>query len=115
MPTKSPLALVKERFTNKEGLVAAVKALATDELWNGRRLNEGKGLDHVSNKKLLHLHEVLSAVKNDFGSRAKLIDAVAESGKRNKDEGYRARLDKRSTPELYSLLSASKKRNKTKA
>ena len=112
MPTKPPLALVKERFSNKEGLVAAVKALATDELWNGRRLNEGKGLDHVSNKKLLHLHDVLSSVKKDFGSRAKLIDAVAEAGKRAKDAGYRERLEKRSTPELVSLLTASKKRAK---
>ena len=112
MPTKSPLALVKERFTNKEGLVAAVKALATEELWNARRLNEGKGLDHVSNKKLLHLHDVLSAVKKDFGSRAKLIDAVAEASKRAKDEGFRTRLEKRSTPELFSLLSAAKKRAK---
>lgn len=113
MPTKSPLALVKERFTNKEGLVAAVKALATDELWNDRRLNEGKGLDHVSNKKLLRLHDVLSALKKDFGSRAKLIDALAEAGKRSKDAGYRERLEKRSTPELASLMSAAKKRAKS--
>lgn len=112
MPTKSPLALVKERFTNKEGLVAAVKALATDELWNGRRLNEGKGLDHVSNKKLLHLHDVLASVKQDFGSRAKLIAAVAEAEKRSKDDGFRARLEKRSTPELVALLATAKKRAK---
>ena len=112
MPTKSPLALVKERFTNKEGLVAAVKALATDELWNGRRLSDDKGLAHVSNKKLLHLHDVLSTVKKDFGSRAKLIDALAEAEKRGKDDGFRTRLDKRSTPELISLLSAAKKRAK---
>ena len=60
MPSKSPLALVKDRFSNKEGLVAAVNALATDDLWNGRRLSEDKGLDHVSNKKLLHLHVTLA-------------------------------------------------------
>lgn len=110
---KSPLALVKERFTNKEGLVAAVKALATDDLWNGRRLNEDKGLDHVSNKKLLHLHDVLSAVKSKHGSRAKLIDALLESEKRNKDAGYRARLETRSTPELWQQLSIAQKRAKS--
>jgi hypothetical protein len=111
--SKSPLALVKERFSNKEGLVAAVKALATDELWNGRRLNENKGLEHVSNKKLLHLHEVLSSVKKDHGSRAKLIDALLEAGKRSKDEGYKARLEKASTPDLYQQLVVANKRKKS--
>lgn len=110
--SKSPLALVKERFSNKEGLVAAVKALATDELWNGRRLNSGKGLEHVSNKKLLHLHDVLSGVKNEYGSRSKLIDALVEAEKRNKDAGYRTRLEKASTPELVQQLTAVKRRTK---
>lgn len=110
--SKSPLALVKERFSNKEGLIAAVKALATDELWNGRRLNSDKGLEHVSNKKLLHLHEVLTSVKNEHGSRAKLIDAVLEAEKRTKDAGYRARLEKASTPELLQQLNVLKRRAK---
>lgn len=110
--SKSPLALVKERFSNKEGLVAAVKALATDELWNGRRLNGDKGLDHVSNKKLLHLHDVLSSVKKDHGSRAKLIDAVVEAEKRGKDAGFRTRLEKASTPELFEQLTVLKRRAK---
>jgi len=110
---KSPLAQVKERFSNKEGLVAAVKALATDELWTGRRLNEGKGLDHVSNKKLLHLHDVLTRVREKHGSRAKLIDALLTAEKRSKDEGYRARLEGHSTPELLQLLTSAEKRAKS--
>jgi hypothetical protein len=109
---KSPLALVKERFQDKAKLVAAVQALATDELWNGDRLNEDKGLTHVSNKKLLHLHDVLSQVKKDHGSRAKLIAAIADGFKRGKDEGFRSGLEKRSTPELAQLLNASQRRTK---
>jgi hypothetical protein len=112
---KSPLAVVKERFKDKAGLVAAVKALTTDELWNGARLNEDKGLDHVSNKKLLHLHDVLSAVKKEHGSRAKLIDAIVASDKRGKDQGYRESLEKKSTPTLAQILAAGKKRAKAKA
>jgi hypothetical protein len=112
MPTKSPLALVKERFSNKEGLVSAVKALATEDLWNGRRLSQGKGLDHVSNKKLLHLHDVLSEIKTNHGSRAKLIDAVLEFDKRGKDAGYRTSLEGRSTTELFQLFTTAKKRSK---
>jgi hypothetical protein len=110
--SKSPLALVKERFSNKEGLVAAVKALATDELWNGRRLNSDKGLEHVSNKKLLHLHDVLSSVKKDHGSRAKLIDALVEAEKRGKDAGFRTGLEKASTPDLAQRLTVLKRRAK---
>jgi hypothetical protein len=109
---KSPLALVKERFKDKAGLVAAVKALATDELWNAQRLNSAKGLDHVSNKKLLHLHDVLSSVKNDHGSRAKLIEAIATQHKRSKDKGFQGRLESRSTPELFQLLNVANKRTK---
>jgi hypothetical protein len=110
--SKSPLALVKERFSNKEGLVAAVKALATDELWNGRRLNSDKGLEHVSNKKLLHLHDTLAGVKKEYGSRSKLIDAVIEAEKRGKDTGYRTGLEKQSTPALVQQLAVLKRRAK---
>ena len=112
---KSPIALVKERFTNKEGLVAAVKALATEELWNAERLNQDKGLDHVSNKKLLHLHEVLSQVKKEHGSRAKLIEAIVAAEARGKDKDYRAGLEQKTTPTLYTIYVAGKKRSKAKA
>jgi hypothetical protein len=112
---KSPLAVVKERFKDKASLVAAVKALTSDELWNGARLSEGKGLDHVSNKKLLHLHDVLSSVQKEHGSRAKLIDAIIASDKRSKDKDYRAGLESKSTPALVQILAAGKKREKANA
>ena len=105
----SPLAQVKERFTDKKGLVAAVQALATAELWVGR-LNDDKGLDCVSNKKLLHLHDLLSGVKKDFGDRAGLIGAILAAEKREKDAGYKARLEKQPTPRLVDHLKGAKKR-----
>ena len=66
--TQSPLQLVKERFKDKAGLIAAVQGLLSDELWNGRRLNSDKGLDSVSNKKLLKLHAALTQVIEDAGA-----------------------------------------------
>ena len=108
---KSPLASVTERFKDKDALVEAVKALATDELWIDR-LNEDKGLPHISNRKLLHLHDVLSQVKKEYGTRAKLIDAIVASEKRTKDAGYRARLEKRSTPSLLATVQLAKKKTK---
>jgi hypothetical protein len=113
--SKSPIALVKERFTNKAGLVAAVKALATNELFHDGRLNKEKGLDHVSNKKLLHLHDVLTQVQKEHGSRAKLIQAVATAHTRSKDKEFQAGLEKKTTPELFQILVSSKKRIKQKA
>ena len=39
----SPLTQVKERFTDKAGLVKALESLTTADLWLGR-INEDKGL-----------------------------------------------------------------------
>ncbi len=111
---KTPLQAVKEKFENKEKLVAAVQALATEELWIDR-VSEVKGLAKVSNKKLLHLHDVLSTVKDKFGSRAKLIDHILELEKRTKDEGYKTRLERLSTPALLDEHGAATKRAKRAA
>lgn len=104
----TPLAQVKKRFNDKAGLVSAVQALATDQLWLGR-LNEDKGLDCVSNKKLLRLHDLLEGAKKDFGSRSGIIDAILSAENRTKDAGYRARLEKQSTPRLLDQARAAKK------
>ncbi|WP_394833142.1 hypothetical protein LVJ94_42240 [Pendulispora rubella] len=111
-----PLATVKAKFGDKEKLVAAVKEFTTDDLWVSRT-NKDKGLDHVSNAKLLRLHATFSAVKEQFGSRAKLIDAILELEKRTKDEGYKTRLSAYPVPRLYDLFRSTKKRTqpKTKA
>ena len=79
-----PLKAVKDRFGDKQKLVTAVKDLATDELWLGR-VNDDKGLESVSNSKLLRLHDTLSRVKKEFGSRAKLIESILTLSKRGKD------------------------------
>ena len=105
----SPLAQVKDRFKDKDSLVAALKALATDELWLGR-LSGDKGLDCVSNKKLLHLHDLLTDVKKTWGGRSGLIGTVLKAENRDKDAGYRTRLERQSTPRLLDLARAAKKR-----
>jgi hypothetical protein len=104
---KSPLTVVKERFKTKQGLLDAVKALSEGDLFVDR-LNEDKGLARVSNRKLLHLHDVLAKVKKDHGSRGKLIDAVLTTTKRSGDKDYRAALEKQSTPSLADMLRAKK-------
>ncbi len=108
---KTPLSVVKERFESKEKLVEAVQKLATEELWLDR-VNDDKGLERVSNQKLLRLHDVLSTVKKDFGSRAKLVGKILEIEKRTKDEGYKTRLERFPTPRLLDhYRSVSKRAN----
>lgn len=111
---KTPLSLVKDKFGDKAKLVAEVEKFTSDDLWVGRT-NQNKGLAHVSNAKLLRLHGVFSAVKEKFGTRAKLIDAVVELEKRTKDAGYRARLEAYPVPRLWDMYRSAAKRNGTPA
>ena len=104
----SPLQTVKDKFKNKEGLLAAVKGLMTDELWLDR-LNSDKGLDSVSNAKLLRLHAVLSEVKKQFGTRAKLIEAVLGQTKRGKDGDFKAGLQRLPTPRLLEIFKVGQR------
>lgn len=114
MTKKSPLAQMKERFTDKAGLLKAVEGLASGDLWIDRT-NADKGLAHVSNAKLVKLHDTLSTVKKEFGSRAELITAILKAEARSKDEGYKARLEKYSTPRLLDAQRATVKRAKAAA
>ena len=111
MRTDSPLAQVKKRFGSKEKLVEALRQLATEELWLDR-LNPDKGLECVSNKKLLHLYDVLTEVKERFGSRAKLIDAVLELENRSRDRDYRRRFERWPLPRLWDYYRAAQRRHK---
>ena len=114
----SPLQAAKKRFdieeTNptlarkavKDKLVDAVQKLTDEGLWLDR-VNGDKGLSSVSNKKLLHLLEVLEAVKA-HGGRDKVISDVLELEGR-KDETYKARFAKWPTPRLWDAYRSAKK------
>jgi len=107
---KSPLAIIKDKFGGKEKLVAELEKLTKDEdLWVGRT-NKDKGLAHVSNAKLLRLQATFAEVKEKFGTRAKLIDAIADLEKRTKDEGYKTRLGAFPVPRLYDMFKSATKR-----
>jgi hypothetical protein len=109
MPANDPLARVKEQFGDKAKLVASLEKLTTEDLWVSRT-NKDKGLEHVSNAKLLRLHAVFSEVKEKFGTRQKLIDAILELEKRTKDSGWRERLASWPVPRLYDAYRSAAKR-----
>ncbi|MEZ4288519.1 MAG: hypothetical protein R3A47_10330 [Polyangiales bacterium] len=112
---KSPLEIVKERFGDdrkkaKSALVKAVRDIAGSDLWLDG-LNEDKGLEHVSNRKLLHLESLYSEIKKAVGSREKLVDAIAKLDNRSKDQAYRDSLLKQSTPRLWDRYQSTQKRS----
>jgi hypothetical protein len=108
---KNPLAAIKDKFESKAKLVAEIETLAKDEdLWVSR-VNANKGLAHVSNAKLLKLHTTFAAVKEKFGTRAKMIDAIADLEKRAKDDGYKARLGAYPVPRLWDMYKSAAKRS----
>lgn len=106
---KTPLQIVKERFGEKSKLVESLRKFTNEDLWVNR-LNAEKGLEHVSNAKLLRLHDTFSAVKEQFGNRFKLIDALLEAENRSKDEGYRERLQRYPVPRLYDMYKSAVRR-----
>ncbi len=112
---KSPLATVKEAHGDKKSLVSAVEAFSKNaDLWFSAK-SEGKGLAHVSNGKLLKLLATFNAVKTQFGTRAKLVSAIADLEKRTKDEGYKARLGGYPVPRLFDMYKSADKRAKAEA
>ena len=108
MSSKSPLTVVKEKFGDKSKLVEAIRSLGAG-LWIAR-VNESKGLEHVSNAKLLRLHATFSEVKEQFGTRDKLIEAILEQQARAKDAGLRARFALWPVPRLYDTYRSAANR-----
>lgn len=112
---KNPIANVKEKFGDKAKLVSELEKFTKDgDLWVSR-LNENKGLAHVSNTKLLRLHKTFTEVKAKFGTRAKLIDAICDLEKRVKDEGFKKRLGEFPVPRLWDMYTSAVKRTGAKA
>jgi hypothetical protein len=115
---KSPLAIVKEKFGDKTKLVEAVKGLAGEDLWLGRTAadrGKDRGLEHVSNAKLLRLHAIFTEVKGKFGTRAKLVDEILAAENRTKDPGFKKRIEAYPVPRLYDMYKSAQKRAKARA
>lgn len=107
---KSPAQIVKEKFGDKKKLVEAVQKFVGDALWVPR-LNESKGLAHVSNAKLLRLLDTFTTVESKWGTRAKLIDAVVEAAGKGKDAGFRTRIEGWPVPRLLDAHTSFARRS----
>ncbi|MBI3074573.1 MAG: hypothetical protein HYY84_20865 [Deltaproteobacteria bacterium] len=92
MAKKTPVQIVRERFGSKEKLVGEL--VGTLERPEGESDEDFKArLLRVTNAQLLRLHAVETRVREQFGSKEKLADAVyAQRRKGKADKDFRARL-----------------------
>ena len=110
---KTPLQIVRERFSSKEKLVGELMGMLDrpNELTKEQFKQK---LQAQSNRKLIILHQRETAIKEKFGSRDKLIDSLVQArmGKNKKeDQGYRIHLQKRTNGQLLDLA----RRNQVKS
>mgnify|MGYP001817972131 CR=1 FL=1 len=119
----SPLQQMMERFGDgddrttearqaaKQALVKAVQALVKKGDLVEDEFSD-KGVDRVSNKKLLKLLDLADKVRDEVGSRADLVEKVLELEGRIKDTGMRERLEALRLPALYDQYRAAFKRSR---
>ena len=110
MSQKSPLAIVNETFGAKDKLVDKLVGL----LDRGEESKDDlrKRLSSAANTKLLHLHQVATAVKEKYGSHDTLVDQVAKALGRSKDKPFVERLAAYSDARLVDLAKATERKAK---
>ena len=104
-----PLAKVKSAHGSKDELVQKIQALVSDELIPGGLTAP---LKVASNSQLLRLHTVLSSVKERFGSRGALLDALVKAEGRSKDADYKKHFEGWSLARLLDAFQSADRRVK---
>lgn len=110
--SKSPLAIVKEKFGSKEALVNRVAGLVTPLAGESKEDLKTR-LAGASNSKLLKLLNVEEKVSELFGSKDKLVDEYLRLKRptaKKVDSDYRGSLAKKSKGEILALQQAAAKK-----
>lgn len=111
---RTPLAEVTDRFGSKEALIKEIEKLTSKKDFLVEKFAD-KGIEHVSNAKLLRLHGLLTRVSDQFPSRAALVDAYLELRHRSKDEPYRDKLMTYTLGRLYDMYEVARRKASRKA
>ena len=112
MPKETPLQTMKRLYDSKDKLVETVaKALKTSD----EDLSAVKErLKTASNRKLLRLAEITSAVGDKYGGVDKLVDQLASGLGRAKDSDYVAKLRTKSQGSLLDMMRVVERRARQK-
>lgn len=113
MSKKSPFQVASAEHGGKEALLDKVVGVL-------ERADESKDemkarLKGAANAKLLRLLAIGMAVKERFGSKAQLVDALLALEQRVKDQDYRAKLLAWSPSKLLDRHDATARRKKREA
>ena len=103
---ESPLARVKRLHGSKEALIDALAADLARETGDSRDEVKER-LGGAPNTKLLRLHQALSSLRDQYGSKDKLIQALSEARGHGKDKDYAAKLESYSIPRLLDMMQAA--------
>jgi len=101
MPTMTPFQKVQKLHGSKEQLVD--KIVAVLEHGDESKDDLKQRLQTCSNTKLLRLLETATEVKERFGSKEKLVDAILKLMNRSRDADYRRKLLTYSPARLLDL------------
>ena len=100
---ETPLAVAKRLYQGKDKLIETVVSSFKRLDENGEELEER--LKKASNAKLLRLADIAKTITDKYGSKGKLIEAVAAAKAKAKDSDYATKL--RSFP-LGKLLDMAR-------
>jgi hypothetical protein len=108
MAKETPLQAVKRLYGNKEKLIDQVVDVARDADEDAGEVKQR--LATISNKKLLRLADVGKRIKEQYGTRDKLVDALGKSLGKAKDSDYLARLRTLSSARLLDMARSAERR-----
>jgi hypothetical protein len=111
---RTPLAEVKDRFGSKEALVKEIEKLTAKKDLLTDKLSE-KGLERVSNTKLLRLHRLVTEVSNQFSDRGAMVDAYLALKGRAKDQPYKEKLMTFPLGRMYDMYRMAQRKKPAKA
>ncbi len=106
--TRHPRARVLEHHGSKEALAKSLAPLVARTGEDADQL-ETK-LKTASNAQLLRLSRVTATVKQKYGNREKLIEAIGSASNKAKDKDFLAKLGTYSLPQLLDLATGANKR-----
>ena len=110
---RHPRARVIEGHTSKEALAKSLAPM----LVRGDEDSESieSRLKTASNAQLLRLSHVTATVKQKYGNRDKLIEAIGNAENKSKDKDYLAKLATFSLPQLLDLAAGADRHKKAAA
>ena len=110
-----PAVKVKAKYGSKESLIKEVKKIFDKADIFIDRLNPDKGLERVSNRKLMRLFEMASEVKEKFGSRKALIDEYVKLASKENVQNIKEKLSGLTLGKLLDLYHQAVRRGKKAA